>query len=160
MQQKEFEALTGITVTDEERAWVEKAYMAAGNVDERKFCAEWPRLRDSEVFRSLVDRSEQLERQLGGARHEIGHFNKLITRQSGLLSEIRETVDSLEKKQRMLARDKAALTLALIQAGQEEEAVKLTGRTYVVTAKCRYGLELTEADRDYIASALQEKKHG
>lgn len=44
MTQKEFETLTGMTVTAAEYSNIERVYMADGNVDKRDFCNMWKSL--------------------------------------------------------------------------------------------------------------------
>ena len=38
MNQQEFESRTGLTPTSEEYAYIERIYMAAGNMDKDAFC--------------------------------------------------------------------------------------------------------------------------
>lgn len=157
MQQKEFERLTGASVSPEEYAGIEKAYMAAGGVDKRTFCAEWRVIGGSETVKAMAGRSAVLEAQLDGARREVERLNELVKRQTGIIGDMRTAADDLNKELRGLAAERANLAIVLLENGLEERAVSLLGCAYVVSVKCSAGLELTKEDRRYIAGVLQGK---
>ena len=158
MQLKEFETLSGISVSAEEYAGIERAYMAAGEVDKRTFCAEWKVIGGAETVRAMAARAAALEAQLVNACREVERLNELVKRQTGLITDLRNTADNLGKEVKELTADKFTLTVALLEAGRYEQARQLLGQTYVVGVKCSANLELTQDDRRFIAGVLQGRK--
>ncbi|WP_302283812.1 hypothetical protein [Alistipes shahii] len=65
MTKQEFEARTGLKVSSEDYARIEKMYMAAGNMDKDMFCAEYKKVGTSvlvaELFRQVLVLKGQLE---------------------------------------------------------------------------------------------------
>lgn len=65
MTKQEFEARTGLKVSSEDYARIEKMYMAAGNMDKGMFCAEYKKVGTSvlvtELFRQVLVLKGQLE---------------------------------------------------------------------------------------------------
>lgn len=65
MTKQEFEARTGLKVSSEDYARIEKMYMAAGNMDKDMFCTEYKKVGTSvlvaELFRQVLVLKGQLE---------------------------------------------------------------------------------------------------
>lgn len=129
MQQKEFEALTGKTVSAAEYAEIEKVYMAADGMDKQEFCAAWKAGKMAYIVDELVRTAEGLRKWR---------------------NEYRQKLDDADDK------DEAA-ALAMLEAAYKHEdeglkaaAVKLVGIEMVTRLDVENGWPLSERERDYI----------
>ena len=77
MLQKEFESLTGQTVTsDMYDNYIDPMYMMCGDMDKREFCALYKEHGESELVRGLMRTIGNLQRTTGGMRKELDESMK------------------------------------------------------------------------------------
>lgn len=133
MQQKEFEALTGKTVTAEEYADIEKVYMAIDGMDKETFCAAW----NEQKFGYIVD---ELVKEVENLRKWRDHW--------------KAQMDEADEKA------EAAARALLEKANQYDDgelktaAIELVGLQQVVLIDVEEGYKLSGEERDYILENL------
>lgn len=162
MTQREFESLSGMKITAEQYAKVERAYMAAENVDKQQFCSEWPSLAASEVVQDLTECIEsrqaevkRLAAEKADAIHSLKRAHAALNDAMVELDGARKELEDAQAEARKLADRCSALMGAMLERGMEEEAIKAAGHRAVVVYKCRHLQDLTAEDRTLIIEALE-----
>lgn len=162
MTQQEFEQLSGMKVTAEQYKKVERAYMV-GNLSKREFCAEWPKLYDSEVVQDLV---EVVEADNADIQQLAKDKTEAILAKERAKAALNDTMVELDGARKELADAKTALrsysdrcdvlmgVMLGLGADAEERAAATAGRRAVTVYKCRHGLKLNPADRALIVKVL------
>ena len=133
MQQKEFEALTGKTVTAEEYAEIERVYMAVDGMDNQEFCAAW----DEQKFGYIVD---ELVKQVEDLRKWRDHW--------------KEQMDEAEEKAEAAARMLLKKAEMYGDGDLKTAAIDLVGLEQVVLIDVEEGYKLSNVERDYILENL------
>lgn len=133
MQQKEFEALTGKTVSAEEYADIEKVYMAIDGMDKETFCAAW----NEQKFGYIVD---ELVKQVEDLRKWRDHWK----------TQMDEADEKSEAAARMLL--KKAETYG--DGDLKTAAIELVGLEQVVLIDVEENYKLSNAERSYILENL------
>ena len=120
MLQQEFEALTGLSVTDTEFNRVINPMYMSTDLDKQVFCKEWKKngLGSSEVAKAMSDR----------------------------VNEQRMAIDSLKKELDSVVR----FLLSRCEPACDKQAIKIAGHKEVITIKMQQNYELTEDDRAFI----------
>ena len=133
MQQKEFEALTGKTVTAEEYADIERVYMAIDGMDKQEFCAAW----NEQKFGYIVD---ELVKQVEDLRKWRDHW--------------KEQMDEAEEKAEAAARMLLEKAEMYGDGDLKTAAIDLVGLEQVVLIDVEEGYKLSNVERDYILENL------
>ncbi|MBQ7439813.1 MAG: hypothetical protein IJV28_07580 [Paludibacteraceae bacterium] len=138
MTQKEFEERTGLKVSADYFANVEKVYMAAGDMDKDLFCKEWMKCRSSQLVAELYRETERLKELLKERNAEL------------------EAAERKEEKTRYSFAD-----FLLEQAERDcskyalyNEAVELVGHAHIIRRKMELDLTLWDDDKSYILENL------
>ena len=120
MLQHEFEALTGLSVTDTEFNHVINPMYMSTDLDKQVFCKEWKKhgLGTSEVAKAMSDR----------------------------VNEQRMAIDSLKKELDSVVR----FLLSRGEPACDKQAIKIAGHKECITIKMQQNYELTEDDRVFI----------
>ncbi len=120
MLQHEFEALTGLSVTDNEFNRVINPMYMSTDLDKQVFCKEWKKngLGSSEVAKAMSDR----------------------------VNEQRMAIDSLKKELDSVVR----FLLSRGEPACDKQAIKIAGHKECITIKMQQNYELTEDDRVFI----------
>lgn len=162
MTQQEFEQLTGMKVTAEQYKKVERAYMVS-NLGKQEFCAEWPRLYNSEVVQDLVEIVEavdadlqQLAKDKADAVHAKERAQAALNDAMVELDGARKELEDAKTALRSYSDRCDALLGAMLELGAdaEERAAVAAGRRLVTAYKCNHGLKLNPIDRALIAQVL------
>ena len=120
MLQREFEALTGLSVTDTEFNRVINPMYMSTDLDKQVFCKEWK-------------------------KHGLG--NSLVAKaMSDRVNEQRMAIDSLKKELDSVVR----FLLSRCEPACDKQAIKIAGHKEVITIKMQQNYELTEDDRAFI----------
>ena len=133
MQQKEFEALTGKTVTAEEYADIERVYMAVDGMDKQEFCAAW----NEQKFGYIVD---ELVKQVEDLRKWRDHW--------------KEQMDEAEEKAEAAARMLLKKAEMYGDGDLKTAAIDLVGLEQVVLIDVEEGYKLSNVECDYILENL------
>ncbi len=135
MMQKEFEERTGMKVTAEEYAKIEKLYMAAGNMDKDAFCEEYKYLQSSPLVQELQTSLRIAENKIQQKDTQIEAYKKDLDGAARFIMEAEEYGCKSEA-----ARGKA---------------IEILGQKDYLTRKLQRGFKLTEADRKILAEILE-----
>ena len=120
MLQQEFEALTGLSVTDTEFNRVINPMYMSTDLDKQVFCKEWK-------------------------KHGLG--NSLVAKaMSDRVNDQRMAIDSLKKELDSVVR----FLLSRCEPACDKQAIKIAGHKEVITIKMQQNYELTEDDRAFI----------
>ena len=162
MTQREFESLSGMKMTAEQYAKVERAYMAAENVDKQQFCMEWPSLAASEVVQDLTEcvesrqaETKRLAAEKADAVYALERARAALNDAMVELDGARRELSEAQAEARKLADRCNALMGAMLERGLEEEAIEAGGHRAVVVYKCRHAQDLTAEDRALIIETLE-----
>lgn len=159
MNIQEYEARTGRSVEQEEYSKIEQIYLNAGSMDKDAFCKAWklakgPTLELIEELSHNVDGKrihiERLDIKLQNLEHdlEMSEYER---------KELRKANNELNDERNMLIGEKVDLALALLNAGLDEKAISILGHGYVISLKCSCDIELSQADKQYIAETFRKQ---
>ncbi len=142
MQQKEFEQLTGVQVTEEEYEWIEEMYMRTGSMEKQEFCAEWQRHGRSPLVEALM--------KDGGAKeHSI---MELRVENAALRARLREA------ETREYLSDKTATDMVMRPEEASEETVRrLKGDAWYARTLLELGYDLDREQREMIVELLKDR---
>ena len=133
MNRQEFEQRTGLKVTAEEYAEVEKIYMAAGEMDKETFCASWKACGSDPLVKELADQSRGWEESCG---------------------EYEDQMADMEEERVELAKFLLGKSCAYNDSDFRREAIKLVGESKAVAMKINLNLPLWDEDKEIILHAL------
>lgn len=133
MMQKEFEERTGMSLTAEEYAKVEKLYMAAGNIDKDTFCEEYKKVANSQLVQELQMSIRILENKLEGAQAENRNREREASELGTFLMEQAQKLGSKELRQK---------------------AIDTLGTREYMIRKLQSGTPLWEDDREILIETL------
>lgn len=159
MTQKEFETLTGKSVTTSQYGMIERIYMAAENLDKIKFCQEWKKAK-FETFETIADMTERIEKQevaIQQYRHTAEQEREIKDLR---IRELQEAKAEAKKWYSMLTDSRienVQLALALIACGKENAAVEIMGRAAIVGLKATNNIPFNEIDLQLIANTFNNK---
>ena len=165
MNIQEFEIRTGLSVDQKEYAKIEQIYLNAESMDKDAFCKAWKLAKGAtleliEELSHAVDgkriHCERLDVKIENLNHdlEMADYEKKELRKT--ISELRETNNELNDERNMLIGEKIDLALALLKAGLDEKAISILGHAYVISLKCSCDLELSHADKQFIAETFSK----
>lgn len=165
MNIQEFESRTGQDVSAEEYSKIEQIYLNAGSMDKDAFCKAWKLAKPAtlELIEELshnIDgkrihcdrldvKIENLSHDLEMADHEKKELRKTI-------SDLRDANNELNDERNMLIGEKVDLALALLNAGLDEKAISILGHGYVISLKCSCDIELSQADKQFLAETFRK----
>ena len=93
MTQQEFEERTGLKVTGDEFEKVNAIYMAAGDMDKDRFCADYRKHKDCEIIEVLFEKADgHFERHEVDARSYVAWKDGLFIFEDETLENIMERV--------------------------------------------------------------------
>ena len=120
MLQHEFEALTGMSVNDNEFNQVINPMYMSTDLDKQVFCKEWKKhgLGSSEVAKAMSDRVNEQRMAIEGLKKELDSVVRFL-----------------------LSRGEPAC---------DKQAIKIAGHKDVITIKMQQNYELSEDDRNFI----------
>lgn len=155
----EFETRTGLSVRDEEYAKIEQIYLNAGSMDKDAFCKAWKPAKPA-----TLELIEELSHNVDGKRIHIDRLDIKIQNLEHDLEmaeyerkELRKANNELNDERNMLIAEKVDLALALLNAGLDEKAISILGHAYVISLKCSCDIELSRADKQYIAETFSKQ---
>lgn len=134
MMKHEFEERTGMTVTAEEYAKIEKLYMSSGNIDKDTFCKEYKKVASSEIVKELQMSLRIEQGKLTSARMELEAAN---VRENDLANFL------MEQAEKWSASD------------LREKAIELLGAREYLLRKLQKGYKLWEADKQILIATLE-----
>ena len=146
MNIKEFESLTGLKVTAEEYADIEKVYMATGNMDKQTFCGLWKK---NDLFSIALEMERHLSVKITFAEKVLANKEQKIEDMEDQQAAERETMSHAADV--LLAVDEAYDNVDAYEA-----AIELVTRREVVERKIRMELRLREEDKKYILNHLNK----
>lgn len=129
MNIKEFESLTGLKVTAEEYADIEKVYMAAYGMDKQEFCAAWKDGKLCYIVDELVKHVQALEEVRDRKKAQLDELDEKATATAEMLLRKANSYEDAELK---------------------KAAIELVGLQRVVLIDVEHGYKLSAAERDYI----------
>lgn len=129
MTQKEFEERIGRDVTGDEFERANAIYMAAGDIDKDRFCADYKKHKDSEIIAALFETADKQKDRL----------HVLTKEREGLVHFLIDQAEEYESEE---------LRFKAIQMVGEREYLRL---------KIHMGYDLWPADRNLLNEILQEK---
>lgn len=142
MTQQEFQKLTGTEVTSDTYDYIQRVYMAAGDMDKKSFCADW---RDGYVSKSRI--VSHLVTEVETCRATISNYeNQLENDANSLKTLIDSFVDFLVYE----AEHYSAPAL-------RDKAIKLVGICEYLRRKIAAGFELWREDREALDEILKTK---
>ena len=163
MNIQEFETRTGLSVDQKEYAKIEQIYLNAGTMDKDAFCKAW-KLAKGATLELIEDLSHavdgkrihngRLDIQIENLQHDLEMAEDMKTELRKTISELREANNELNNERNMLIGEKVDLALALLNAGLDEKAISILGHGYVISLKCSCDIELSHADKKYIAETF------
>ena len=165
MNIQEFETRTGLSVDLGGYAKIEQIYLNAESMDKDAFCKAWKLAKGAtleliEELSHAVDgkriHCERLDAKIETLNHslEMADHEKKELRQT--ISELRDANNELNDENNMLIGEKVDLALALLNAGLDEKAISILGHAYVVSLKCSCDIELSPADKQFIAETFRK----
>lgn len=165
MNIQEFKTRTGLSVDQKEYAKIEQIYLNAESMDKDAFCKAWKLAKGAtleliEELSHAVDGKrihcgrldveiENLNHSLEMAEEEEKELNKTI-------SDLREANSELNDERNTLIIKNEELALALLNAGLDEKAISILGHGYVISLKCSCDIELSQADKQFIAETFRK----
>lgn len=161
----EFETLTGLSVSDEEYAKIEKIYLNAGELDKESFCKGWKQAKDSsrEVMEAISDNVEgkrihinRLDKKIEALEVDLDREREIKELRVAELEEADARIKGLEAERDRLSSEKIKLVLALLNAGLDAQAIEILGHAAIIGLKCGAGMELTEADKNFLAETFKD----
>jgi len=161
----EFETLTGLSVSDEEYAKIEKIYLNAGELDKESFCKGWKQAKESsrEVMEAISDNVEgkrihinRLDIKIQNLEHDLEMAQEREKELSEERDKLREVNNDFNDERNTLIAEKIDLALALLNAGLDEQAISILGHAYVISLKCSCDIELSAADKKFIADTFRK----
>lgn len=159
----EFESLTKMEVSDKEYAAIEQIYLNAGELDKESFCKGWKQAKDAsrEVMQALSDNVDgkrihisRLDKKIEALEYELDHERGIKELRVHELEDAMKRVSELEAERDRLSSEKIKLALALLNAGLDEQAIEILGHASIIGLKCGAGMELTEADKKFLAETF------
>ena len=165
MNIQEFERRTGQDVTAEEYAKIEQIYLNAGNMDKDAFYKAWKLAKGAtlELIKDLshtVDgkriHCDRLDIKIQNLTHDLEMAEDMKTELRKTISELREANNELNDERNMLIGEKVDLALALLNAGLDEKAISILGHGYVISLKCSCDIELSQADKQFLAETFRK----
>lgn len=142
MTQQEFQKLTGTEVTSDTYDYIQRVYMAAGDMDKKSFCKDWREgyVSESQIVSHLVTEVET-------CRATISNYeNQLENDANSLKTLIDSFVDFLVYE----AAHYSAPTL-------RNKAIQLVGIREFLRRKIAAGFELCKEDREALDEILKTK---
>ena len=136
MTKQEFEARTGLKVSSEDYARIEKMYMAAGNMDKDMFCAEYKKVGTSVLVTELFRQVLVLKGQLEERNNELDDATQRRADVAGFLV------------------GKAAVHKDDDGEDFYRVALRIAGRNACVRTKLEYGYPLNGEDISFLKSLL------
>lgn len=133
MMQQEFEERTGMKVTVEEYAKIEKLYMAAGNIDKDTFCKEYKKVASSKLVGELQISLRIAEGKVTSARMQLEAAEKRESELGTFLMEQAQILGSSELRQK---------------------AIDLLGAKEYMLRKLKSGTPLWDDDREILIETL------
>lgn len=133
MMQKEFEERTGMSLTAEEYAKVEKLYMAAGNIDKDTFCEEYKKVANSKLVEELQTSLRIAEGKVKSARMQLEAAEKRESELGTFLMEQAQILGSSKLRQK---------------------AIDLLGAKEYMLRKLKSGTPLWDDDREILIETL------
>lgn len=133
MQQKEFETLTGVKVSAEDYADIEKVYMAI-SMDKEEFCVAWRAGKLCYIVDELMKRIDALEHVRD---REMAHVSKAGARADAAALWMLEKADEYD------------------DAELKQAAIDLVGLHQVAITDVKNGFALSDIERDYIMANLR-----
>lgn len=133
MMQQEFEERTGMKVTVEEYAKIEKLYMAAWNIDKDTFCKEYKKVASSKLVGELQTSLRIAEGKVTSARMQLEAAEKRESELGTFLMEQAQILGSSELRQK---------------------AIDLLGAKEYMLRKLKSGTPLWDDDREILIETL------
>lgn len=161
----EFETLTGLSVSAEEYAKIEKIYLNAGELDKESFCKGWKQAKESsrEVMEAISDNVEskrvhinRLDKKIEALEADLDHERDIKELRVAELEEADTRIKELEAERDRLSSEKIKLAIALLNAGFDAQAIEILGHATIIGLKCGAGIELTEADKKFLADTFKD----
>lgn len=159
MEQREFESMTGASVTAQRYSEIERIYMAAPSVDKEIFCKEWKKHRLDEL-ETVVDAANNAllqERRVRDIKAKLEASEEVRGVMCDQMKGLREQNRKLEGRLKAASEAKEALALAMLKAGMDAEVTALLGEKESIRLKCAAGMELSVADLAFIAGEFGQK---
>ena len=167
MTQQEFETRIKREVKTEDFDYINRIYMAAGEMDKDSFCAEYnTMIFRSDIVKALVDHCEQLARSINSLDHALAD-------QASQLDAARHNMSSMQKeifdlKSQIVLRDEKILKIQMVQDAVEkhidlddEKAVreafeKAFGELYTIRVRYENGWELNDEEILWLIQHAEE----
>lgn len=163
MNRQEFEIRTGLTIEPEAYNKVEQIYLNAGSMDKDAFCKAWKSAKGAalELIEELSDNVDdkrahinKLDIKIQNLEHDLEMEDERKRLRNEEMDKLREVNNDLEAERNTLIAEKVDLALALLKNGLDEQAIAILGHAYVISLKCSADIELSRADKVYIAQTF------
>lgn len=161
----EFETRTGMTIEPEAYAKVEQIYLNAETMDKDVFCKAWKSAKGAtleliEELSSNVDGKrahiDKLDIKIQNLEHDLEMEAERKRLHNEEMNNLREYNNDLEAERNTLIAEKVDLALALLNAGLDEQAIAILGHAYVISLKCSSDIELSKADKIFLAQVFNK----
>jgi len=142
MTQQEFEKITGTEVTPSSFDYINRVYMAAGDIDKSTFCKDWLNeyVSESKIVSYLTMTVEEHEGTIKNLERQVKQDAECLQNFTD------QMVDFL-----ILQAEKWSAT------DLREKAIKLVGIREYLRRKIEYGFELWKADREALSQILKSE---
>jgi len=142
MIQQEFQKLTGTEVTSDTYDYIQRVYMAAGDMDKKSFCEDW---RDGHVSESKI--VSHLVNEVEICRATISNYEKQLENDANSLKTLIDSfVDFLVYE-----------TEHYSAPALRDKAIKMVGIREYLRRKIAAGFELWKEDREALDEILKTK---
>ena len=141
MTQQEFETLNGWTPSSEAFDYINRVYMAAGEIDKQTFCKDYDqKIHESKIVSYLTSEVELLQGTVKNYEHQVRADHDCLTRFQDSM------VDFL-----VLQAEK------LSASDLREKAIDMVGFREYMRRRLIFGFGLWESDRKELEKILSEK---
>ncbi len=159
MLQSEFEQLTGKRVTPEEYAKIERIYMASPDAWKKEaFCRTYKSANQDakNLFHDLTEVIERLIIKKQNAEHDTEMAKETAKENKEALEvAINTNKEIIAERDEAIAK-KVDLTIALLKAGLDEQAIAILGHPYIISLKCSINMELSSKDKQFLAEYFKK----
>lgn len=162
MEKREFEALTGLRVTDAQYQKIERIYTGAPNIDKKQFCGEFQefRLGESETVEDLAEESERRALRIRNLEHALDQQREISRLRGAELETAGAEIKMLMEEVTVLRGIKTQFGAVLLEKKLDEQAIAILGHGAVIGMKCSMGCDLTDADRLFLAETFGKGTEG
>ena len=168
MTKNEFEERTGLTCLNSTFDFINRVYMAAGELDKDTFCKEWKEMMsENKIIRELTETCESLRKELGEKITAIANLGAALSgkakqlddalrMQKGMANQIGVREARIDQLQRLVNATLENVNLAVFDKLREAFEYNL-GKAATFRMRKEAGWDLSSEDIDWLIDHCNEE---